>query len=145
MLDCVIRGGTVIDGTGAPGRRADVAIQGGRIAAVGEVTDSAAKTIDAEGLMVAPGFVDPHTHYDALAAGGLGLSTSLSFTHIDADGQPVPSRWCDRETELIPLARTVGRHEGTTLELIIDGCITRFSDEEIDLMTRLSLEAQRPL
>jgi N-acyl-D-aspartate/D-glutamate deacylase len=65
MLDCVIRGGTVVDGTGAPGRRADVGIRDGRIVAVGEVTDDARETTDADGLVVAPGIVDPHTHYDA--------------------------------------------------------------------------------
>src|SRR5436190_4044587 len=65
MLDCVIRGGTVVDGTGAPARRADVGIRDSRIVAVGDVTEEARETIDAAGLVVAPGIVDPHTHYDA--------------------------------------------------------------------------------
>ncbi|HZM33968.1 MAG TPA: amidohydrolase family protein [Burkholderiales bacterium] len=66
MLDIVIRNGTVIDGTGAPARRADVGIAGGKIVALGErVSDQATKSIDAEGRVVAPGFIDPHTHYDA--------------------------------------------------------------------------------
>lgn len=68
MLDLVIRGATIIDGTGAPGRPGDVGVAGGRIARVtgpGEIDDEAAEVLDAGGLAVCPGFVDPHTHYDA--------------------------------------------------------------------------------
>ena len=63
--DLLIKNGTVIDGTGAPRRRADVAVKDGIIAEIGAVSDGAAKVIDAGELIVAPGFVDPHTHYDA--------------------------------------------------------------------------------
>src|ERR1700688_1616894 len=63
--DLLIKNGTVIDGTGAPGRRAGVAIAGGRIAEIGKIADGAARVVDADGLVVAPGFIDPHTHYDA--------------------------------------------------------------------------------
>ena len=63
--DIVIRNGTVVDGTGALRRRADVAIEQGRIAEIGKVSDGARRIIDASDLIVAPGFVDPHTHYDA--------------------------------------------------------------------------------
>src|SRR5262245_23932673 len=64
--DLVIRGGTVIDGSGLPGHRADVGIVGDRIAAIGRLAGAAAlESIDAEGQVVAPGFVDGHTHMDA--------------------------------------------------------------------------------
>lgn len=65
MHDLIIRGGTIVDGTGAPARRADLAIDGGRIAEIGDATGAATRTIDADGLIVTPGFIDPHTHYDA--------------------------------------------------------------------------------
>jgi N-acyl-D-aspartate/D-glutamate deacylase len=83
--------------------------------------------------------------HESLEAGGLGFSTSLAFTHTDGDGQPVPSRWADRQQEVLPLARAVRDHAGTTLELILDGCLNRFSDEEVELMTEMSLAAGRPL
>jgi N-acyl-D-aspartate/D-glutamate deacylase len=67
MVDLVIKGGTVIDGTGAPARTADVAITDGTIVAVGRVTDPAMRTVDADGLLVTPGFVDIHAHYDGQA------------------------------------------------------------------------------
>src|SRR5262245_28459633 len=67
MFDLVIRNGTVIDGSGAPRRIADVAVQDGRIAAVGHKLGPGHREIDAGGLLVTPGFVDIHTHYDSQA------------------------------------------------------------------------------
>ena len=65
--DLIIRGGTIVDGTGAPRFTGDVAIRDGLISAVGTVTGSAAQEIDATGLIVTPGWVDIHTHYDGQA------------------------------------------------------------------------------
>ncbi|MBN1883401.1 MAG: amidohydrolase family protein [Deltaproteobacteria bacterium] len=64
-FDCIIRGGTVVDGTGAPPRRADVGVVAGTIRAVGDLSDaSSARVIGAEGMLVCPGFVDIHSHAD---------------------------------------------------------------------------------
>ena len=261
MLDHLIKGGTVVDGTGAPGRRADVGIAGGKVVAIGDVDDSATTTIDATGLVVSPGFVDPHTHYDAqlywdplavpsswhgvtsviggncgftlaplraedadytmkmmaqvegmplaaleqglpwtwetfgeyldglegklavnagfmvghcalrryvlgadfgrestpeevdriadlfeqsIRAGGLGFSATRSSTHVDGEGNPVPSRWATEE-EVLRLCEITGRYDGTSLELITQGCLSRFSDEEIEFMARMTGTAHRPL
>src|SRR5436305_5328591 len=67
MLDLLIRGGQVVDGTGAPARRADVAIQADRIEAVELLADAqAARVLDASGLVVSPGFIDTHVHADLM-------------------------------------------------------------------------------
>jgi len=77
-LDLLIKNGLLIDGTGSPARRADVGIAGGKIAQIGDSSESAKRVIDAGGLVVAPGFIDPHTHYDA---------------QICWDGALTPSSW----------------------------------------------------
>ena len=266
MLDLLIKGGTVVDGTGAPARRASVAVRDGRVVAIadtengGGIDEPAAKVIDADGLLVTPGFVDLHTHYDAqlswdptaspsplhgvttviggncgfslapagadhatylarmmarvegmpiaaleqldwswntfgewlgrldgavavnagflvghsavrrvvmgedavggagteaqvqamaellarsLDEGALGFSTSQAPTHNDGEGMPVPSRAASR-SELEALCRVLSAHPGTTLELIVPGCLNGFSDDEVDLMATLSVLADRP-
>ena len=266
MLDLLITGATVLDGTGRPGFVGDLGIRDGGIAGVWPATSSdavepARTTLDAAGLMAAPGFVDLHTHYDAqlswdpaaapsplhgvttviggncgfglapagpddadyltrlmsqvegiplpaleaalswdwasfgewldrfegrigvnagflaghstlrrvvmgersvggaatatdvegmtkllhaaLAEGALGFSTSQAPTHRDGDGQPVPSRAADR-SELLALAAAVKDHAGTQLEFIIPGCLSGFTEEEVDFMAAFSLAAGRP-
>ena len=89
-FDLLIRGGTIVDGTGAPGRRADVGVLGERILAIGDLsaahTGEVASVVDASGRVVAPGFIDPHGHSDGslFVDGGLvshlrqGYTTQLS-------------------------------------------------------------------
>lgn len=263
MLDAIIRGGTVVDGTGTAPRQADIGIRDGRIVAIGEIVEDATEVIDATGRMVMPGVVDAHTHYDAqlmwdpsatpssnhgvttiiagncgftlaplrptpdearylqemmsrvegmplpalrmldwdwetfedylgrfegkvavnagwlvghcairryvmgpdavggeaspeqvdamvaelrkaIEVGALGWSFTTSGSHSDGDGQPVPSRWAS-EAEMLAMATEVGRHEGTTLEGIVPGCLDRFADDEIELLASLSAAAQRIL
>jgi N-acyl-D-amino-acid deacylase len=75
--DLLIKNGTLIDGTGAARRQADVAVKGGRIAEIGKINEGADKVIDAAGCVVAPGFIDPHTHYDAQICWDPAISPSL--------------------------------------------------------------------
>lgn len=77
-FDLLVKNGLLIDGTGAPARRTDVAVSGGKIAGIGAIAGTAARVIDASDLAVAPGFIDPHTHYDA---------------QICWDGALTPSPW----------------------------------------------------
>ncbi len=145
MLDCVIRGGTIVDGTGSPGRPGDVGIRDGRIAVLGEVAEAAAETIDASGQVVAPGFIDVHTHYDAQAFwdGTLSPSPYHGVTTVMAGN-------CG--FSIAPLARDAGdylmrmlaRVEGMPLESLQAGVPwdwTSFGEYLERLEGRLSLNA----
>lgn len=79
---------------------------------------------------------------EAIAAGGIGFSSTQSFSHNDGDGKPVPSRNATTE-ELLALCEVVAGHEGTTLEYITDGCLKGFTDEEVQRITDMSLRGQR--
>ena len=124
MLDKVIRGGDVVDGTGGARRRADVGIEGDRVVAVGTVEAEAATTIDATGKLVTPGFVDVHTHFDAQVFwdGALtpsplhGVTTALAgncgFTIAPLSDDPDDGEY---------LMRMLARVEGMPLESLREG------------------------
>ena len=78
MIDLLIRNATVIDGTRAPRYEGDIAIEGGRIAAVGAVAGKAKKEIDARGRIAAPGFIDAHTHDDRLMLSSPDMAPKVS-------------------------------------------------------------------
>jgi len=112
--DLLIRNGRVVDGTGAPGRIADVAIADGRIVAVGDYDGAARETMDASDCVVSPGFIDPHTHYDA---------------QICWDGALTPSCWHGVTSVVLgncgvgiapcrPEAREVAMHDLVNVEAI---------------------------
>src|SRR5262245_1941120 len=122
MLDLVMRGGTVCDGRGAPSRTADVAIEDGRIVAVGRVADAARRVVDVSGLVVAPGFVDVHTHYDAQITWD-GLCTPSCWPRVTTvvlgtcGFAPAPCRAGDRDR----LLRMLEYVEGMPLESLRAG------------------------
>ncbi len=121
-FDLTITSGTIIDGSGQPGFRADVGIREGRIAALGDVGGTTAKTFDAEGHVVCPGFVDIHTHYDAQILWDRMLSVSpwhgVTTVVMGNCGFGVaPTRPEHRDLIL----RTLQKVEGMSLEALREG------------------------
>jgi N-acyl-D-aspartate/D-glutamate deacylase len=119
MHDIVIRGGTILDGTGAPAVTGDVAIDGGKIVAVGGTAGPAKRVIDADGLLVTPGWVDVHTHYDGQATWDPVLApsswhgvTTILFGNCGVGFAPVRK---EHRTELIDLMEAVEDIPGTAL------------------------------
>jgi N-acyl-D-aspartate/D-glutamate deacylase len=124
MLDVIIRGGDVVDGTGTPRRRADVGVLDGHIVDVGGVTDEAVSIIDATGMVVTPGFVDVHTHFDAQVFWDSaltpspfhGVTTALAgncgFTIAPLSTDPADGEY---------LMRMLARVEGMPLEALRQG------------------------
>jgi N-acyl-D-aspartate/D-glutamate deacylase len=118
-MDLVIRGGTVVDGSGAPCRTADVGIRGSTIVAVGAVAERGAREIDAHGLLVTPGFVDIHTHFDGQATWDpvLGPSSHHGVTTVAMGncGVGFAPAHPDRHDWLISLLEGVEDIPGTAL------------------------------
>jgi N-acyl-D-aspartate/D-glutamate deacylase len=139
-LDLVVRGGTVVDGTGAPPRTADVAVTDGCIVDVGRVDSSAHRVVDADGALVAPGFVDIHTHYDGQATWDERLTPSSwhGVTTIVMGNCGVgfaPCRPEDRD-RIIELMEGVEDIPGTALHEGIPWTWVTFADYLDHLSTR---------
>ena len=122
QLDLLIRGGVLVDGTGAPARAGDVGIRDGRIAALGKVDAPAKRTIEARDRVVAPGFVDIHTHYDAQIFWDRLLTISpwhgvTSVVMGNCGFGIAPTRAAHRELIL----RTLENVEGMSLDALVAG------------------------
>jgi N-acyl-D-aspartate/D-glutamate deacylase len=125
-FDLIVRGGTVVDGTGSPARTADVAVKDGRVVEVGDVGDRATREIDADGAIVTPGFVDIHTHYDGQATWDPFLApsswhgvTTVVMGNCGVGFAPVHSHDRDRLVELMEGVEDIpgsALHEGLTWE-----------------------------
>ena len=119
MFDLIIKGGEIVDGTGAPKFRGDVAVKDGRIAAVGAVSGAAKRTLDADGAIVTPGFVDIHTHYDGQVSWDSVLAPSstngVTSTAMGNCGVGFAPARADKHDWLINLLEGVEDIPGTAL------------------------------
>jgi N-acyl-D-aspartate/D-glutamate deacylase len=132
MLDVLIIGGTIVDGTGTPPRRGDVGIAGGRIVFIGdakEAGESAHRTVDASGLVVSPGFIDIHTHYDphvmwdaSVAPSSLNGVTTIFGGNCGFALAPIDNQ---AASYLLPM---LARVEGMPLESLEEGLDLQWSD-----------------
>jgi N-acyl-D-aspartate/D-glutamate deacylase len=140
-MDLVLRGGRVIDGTGAPARSADVRVEGDRIVAVGDVgSTKGAEVVELDGLVLAPGFVDIHTHYDAQVTwdGDLTPSCWHGVTSVvmgNCGFSIAPTRPEDRGV----IARTLENVEGMSVEALTEGIDWSFETfpEYLDALDRI--------
>ncbi|HXL76326.1 MAG TPA: amidohydrolase family protein [Burkholderiales bacterium] len=139
MHDLVIRSALLLDGLGSSPRHGDVGVRGGRIAEIGEVTDSAKETIDAGGLALMPGIIDNHTHYDAQLtwdpsaspSPALGVTTAI----IGNCGFTIaPCRPADRDLVM----RNLTQVEGMSLEVLRSGIRWEFESvpQYLDMLER---------
>src|SRR3974390_2261170 len=146
-MDLLLRGGWLIDGSGSPGRGADVAVTGDRISAVAPpgvlAASSGARVVDLDGLVLAPGFIDIHTHYDAqiLWDGDLTPSCWHGVTSVimgNCGFGVAPTRPGHRDI----IVRTLENVEGMSMEALnagIDWCFETFPE----YMSALSARAKR--
>ena len=143
MHDLLIAGAEVADGTGAPLERADVAVAGGRIVAMGDLKgEASARTVDADGLVLAPGFVDIHTHYDAQITWDpiASPSTSLGVTTVVSGNCGFGIAPCRPEHRDL-VARNLSQVEGMPIEALRAGIRWEYETfpEYLDMLERIGI------